>query len=63
MRYILDKNNSALVCNDNSDNICQRYILYILNKHPSGNYCRKKKLFFQNYMTNIVKIDEIREEL
>ena len=36
MRYILDKNNSALVCNDNSDNICQRYILYILNKHPSG---------------------------
>ena len=23
----------------------------------------KEKAFFQNYMTNIVKIDEIREEL
>ena len=27
------------------------------------NYSRKKKLIFQNCMTNVVKIDKIREEL
>ena len=27
------------------------------------NYSQKKKFFFQNYMTNVAKIDEIREEL
>ena len=27
------------------------------------NYSQNKKFFFQNYMKNVVKIDEIREEL
>ena len=27
------------------------------------NYSRKKTFFFQNHMTNIVKIDKIRDEL